>query len=298
MVIKNYQCLAYSDACNVLGAQYSISRNEKNMLEKTITGLKLLQFENLVPYSELMHAVTTRSGGVSPPPFHSLNLGTGTSDTPENIAANYTLLAKALGFDLHTVVTAHQSHGDRIVMIDSLPHQTVPIPHAHALDGYDAFVTKHLGIVLMVRIADCVPVILYDPDQKVVALVHAGWRGTLAGIVRKTAAILIEECNCSTATIRAGIGPAIGPCCFSVQPDVAHLFRSKYGDSGFVTTIAGGPHIDLPSINRRQLLSAGIMPEHIEVAGLCTACNLNLFFSHRGEKGKTGRFVLCAGLRA
>ncbi|MCX8043739.1 MAG: peptidoglycan editing factor PgeF [Desulfobacterota bacterium] len=268
------------------------------MIEKTVSGLKLLLFENLAPYGGLTHAVTTRIGGVSPPPFHSLNLGTGTADAAENIEENYRRLAQALGFNLSSVVTSHQVHGDRIASINAIPNRQVQFPRAHALDGYDAFITDKKNIILMVRVADCVPIILYDPTNRVIALIHAGWRGTVASVALKTVEVMIRDYGCSPKTIRAGIGPSIGACCFSVRPDVAVLFHDRFGHNcPYIREASGTIYIDLAGLNWMQLQASGIRAEHIELSGICTACNLHLFFSHRGEQGKTGRFVLCAGLR-
>ena len=268
------------------------------MLEQTFSGLKLLLFESLASCAELTHAVTTRIGGVSPAPFHSLNLGINTGDAEKNVGENYARLAAALGFDLQTVVTSHQVHGDRIALIESLPAGAKHFPRTHAHDGYDALLTGQPGITLMIRVADCVPVILYAPDRNVLALVHAGWRGTLAGIAGKAVCAMVRS-GCRPDRIRAGIGPAIGPCCFSAHKDVADRFRTGFGAAGSVIAgDANGARIDLPGCNRLQLLDAGLRPGNIEMSGMCTACNLHLFFSHRGEQGKTGRFVLCAGLRA
>jgi YfiH family protein len=269
------------------------------MLEQTIDTLKLLLFENLSPYTRLFHAVSTRIGGVSPQPFHSLNLGIGTDDTQRNVLQNYTLLSRALQFDLQSVVTSHQVHQADIARVYTVPRRSRPFPQAHALSGYDAFITAQPGIALMVRVADCVPVILYAPDRNVLALVHAGWRGTLAGITKKTVGNMVREWGCAAENIRAGIGPAIGPCCFSVQQDVGAQFHSQCANAlSFMREKQGGIAIDLPEANRLQLLGAGCRHDHIELSGLCTACTLNLFFSHRGEKGKTGRFALIAGLRS
>lgn len=268
------------------------------MIENNVSGLKLLLFENIAPFAGLMHAVTTRIGGVSPPPYHSLNLGTGTGDAEANILTNYTLLGRALDFDLQTVVTSHQVHGSRIAVVEDVPCSAVRFPRAHALDGYDGLLTEQPGVVLMIRIADCVPIILYEPDRNMLALAHAGWRGTLASIAEKTVGEMLRR-GCRADRIYAGIGPAIGPCCFSVQSNTADRFRSSFGKGcPALHQAAAGARIDLPELNRLQLLRAGIPPDHIECAGLCTACSLHLFFSHRGEQGKTGRFVLCAGLRA
>lgn len=268
------------------------------MIEQTVDKLKFLLFENLSPYTRVFHAVSTRIGGVSPPPFHSLNLGTNTEDVWQNVMQNYTLLSRALQFDLQSVVTSHQVHQADIARVDTVPQRSVPFPRAHALDGYDAFITARPGIVLMVRVADCVPVILYEPVKNVLALVHAGWKGTLAGIAEKTVTEMVRGWGCAAENIRAGIGPAIGPCCFTVQQDVKALFQERFPNAGgFIHEKPGNAvTIDLPEANRLQLVEAGCRDQHIELSGRCTACTLNLFFSHRGEKGKTGRFALLAGL--
>jgi len=268
------------------------------MHEQTINGIRFLRFDSLSSYTCLFHAMSTRTGGISPAPFHSMNLGSGTPDAPENIRKNYDLLAKSLGFDLQTVVTSHQVHGSSIARIETVPQRKAPFPAEHILDGYDAFITATPGIVLMVRVADCVPVILFDPAKKALALVHAGWKGTLAGIAGKTANALGKEYGCDPENIRAGIGPAIGPCCFMVREDVSRLFFGTFPDAGsYVRREREGARIDLHEANRLQLLEEGLRPEHIEISPLCTACNLDLFFSHRGEQGKTGRLGLLAGLR-
>lgn len=268
------------------------------MKEKTINGIKLLSFEILNCYTGLFHAVSTRIGGISPAPFYSLNLGIHTEDAVRNISTNYAMLCSALHIDLQSVVTSHQVHETNIACIESMPARKYPFPLEHALNGYDAFITDKPGITLMVRIADCVPLILYDPAKQVLGVVHAGWKGTLAGITEKTVATLMHDYGCTPTNIKAGIGPSIGSCCFSVQKDVADLFHARFSNTRqCVYTTAGGTNIDLQEANRQQLISAGCAPDNIEMSRLCTACNLNLFFSHRGEKGKTGRFGLLACLR-
>jgi polyphenol oxidase len=261
--------------------------------------LKLARFKNLTGYPELFHCVTTRAGGESAVPFAGLNLGAHAGDSEGAVLANYEALSRALDFDLQKVITSHQVHGSEIACVAELPQRMNPFPFGHALEGYDGFITALPGISLMVRVADCVPVILYAPEKKTVSVVHAGWRGTAAGIVKKAAGLMVAQYGCDVSSIVAGIGPAIGPCCYEVKGEVAESFRPLPGSSRFLFQEA--PDIftlDLQEANRQQLIGAGLPPEHIEMSWLCTACNLDLFFSHRGEQGKTGRFALVAGLRA
>jgi polyphenol oxidase len=262
--------------------------------------LKFAQFSSLSGFPELFHSVTTRAGGVSPEPFSSLNLGNNTGDSEAHVLANYELLSRALGFDLQTVVSSHQVHGTEIAVINKAPARTKPFPAAHLLDGYDGFITALPNIPLLVRIADCVPVILYEPDCKVLAVIHAGWKGTVGGISAKAAALMAHHYQCDMKKIRAGIGPSIGPCCYEVRQDVAQCFRNIMGTKRFLMAEADKNlfSLDLQEANKMQLIESGLSPDHIELSWLCTACNSNLFFSHRGEKRKTGRFTLVAGLRS
>lgn len=260
--------------------------------------LEFAQFKNLSSFPELFHGVTTRAGGISPEPFNSLNLGGNTGDSAANVEENYGRLSRTMGFDLQSVVSSHQIHGTEIAVIDTAPARSMPFPAAHALDGYDGFITAVPNIPLLVRVADCVPVILYEPGSKTLAVVHAGWKGTAGGIAAKAAGLMVRHYKCDIKKIRAGIGPSIGPCCYEVGQDVAACFRKSTGNRRFLMPEAENLFsLDLQEANRQQLLEVGLMPESIELSWLCTACNSNLFFSHRGEKGKTGRFALIAGLR-
>lgn len=261
--------------------------------------LEFAQFRSLSGFPELFHAVTMRAGGVSSDPFSSLNMGNATGDNEADVQANYEHLARALHFDLQTVVSSNQVHGTDLAIINTAPKRSKPFPAAHALDGYDGFITATPNIPLLVRVADCVPVILYEPYRKALAVVHAGWKGTAGGIAAKAAGLMVQHYQCDIKKIRAGIGPSIGPCCYEVRQDVAECFRKIMGNKRFLMPEAAENifSLDLQEANRQQLIAAMLEPENIELSWLCTACNSNLFFSHRGEKGKTGRFALIAGLR-
>ncbi len=204
-------------------------------------------------------AFSTRLGGVSAPPFDSLNLGLLTDDAQEAVEENRHRLAAALGFEPEQVAFARQVHGTRLL------EQPVELTEA------DGHVLRELGLAALVFTADCLPVAVAGP--KGVAMLHAGWRGLAGGILAAGAA--------AVEATSAAIGPGIGPCCYQVGDEVLAAF-SDLGEG-----IADGPMLDLPEVARRQLAAAGVA--RVESAGLCTSCEAELFFSHRRDEGRTGR---------
>jgi YfiH family protein len=180
----------------------------------------------------------------------------------------------------------------------------------------DALITRERGIALALSFADCTPITLYDPNERVLGIAHGGWRGTARGIVFATIKAMQEHFGCQPANIYAGIGPAIGACCYEVSEAVQDLFmgtaqfadmpadrryRSWVRESADFSTLPfpdkTSLRLDLWATNRNQLLIAGLHPTHIEVAGICTRCHRERFFSHRGEHGLTGRFPVVMALR-
>jgi polyphenol oxidase len=205
-------------------------------------------------------AFSARLGGVSEPPFDSLNLGILTEDDPESVTRNRHRLAEALGHEPEQIVFALQVHGTRLI-----DHPTLEeVPEA------DGHVVRKPGFVPMVLVADCLPVALYGPGG--LALVHAGWRGLAGGILDAAAERVEAEA--------AAIGPGIGPCCYEVGEEVLDAFAELDG-------VVEGRMLDLPEVARRQLAGAGV--SRVESAGLCTSCEEELFFSHRRDQGRTGR---------
>lgn len=209
-------------------------------------------------------AFTTRLGGVSEAPFDSLNLGVLTDDAKENVARNRRRLAAALDRDSEEIVFARQVHGAEL-----LAHRG-PQRGAEPREA-DGHVLTDPGLAALVFVADCLPVALAGPSG--VAMLHCGWRGLAAGIVARGA----EEIGATDAAI----GPGIGPCCYEVGAEVLETF-ARLGDG-----IARDRMLDLPEVAGRLLREAGV--ERVESAGLCTACNPELFFSHRRDAGLTGR---------
>jgi polyphenol oxidase len=208
-------------------------------------------------------AFSTRLGGVSEPPFDSLNLGILTDDERSAVGENRSRLAAALGLAPEQVVFALQVHGTRLI-----DHSVDPPDAIAEADGH---VVRESGVAPLVFVADCLPVALRGPGG--LAMVHAGRRGLAGGILREAAV--------AVGATRAAIGPGIGPCCYEVGEEVIGAF-AHLGEG-----VARGRMLDLPEAARRQLTGAGV--ENVESAGLCTSCEEELFFSHRRDRGRTGR---------
>lgn len=239
----------------------------------------------------LKHAVSTRKGGVSGAPFHGLNFSFRVGDRPARVEENRRLFARAVGVDARRLVTVNQVHGDAVVCAAAgdagKGAQDNPVS-----DG-DAILTNLPGLPLFIQTADCLPVILADPVRKVVGVVHAGWKGSYAGIAAKAVAKMADHYGSDPHEVRALLGPAIGPCCFEVDPEMKTRLETlhAWGGGVFRDGFHGKPHLDLEDLNARQLLEAGVTEEHLIRTGICVVENLDLFFSHRAEQGATGRFA-------
>jgi YfiH family protein len=248
------------------------------------------QFSIFSGRTDLTHGVFTRLGGHSRPPWASLNTGHSVGDDLEAVEANHELIYGALGVRREDVVSPHQVHSTTVRVVTERDRGQV-------CPKTDALVTATPGVVLMLRFADCVPILLYDPVQRVVGLAHAGWRGTVAGMAGAAVQTMVDELDCCPADILAGIGPSIGPCCYEVGENVAEAMFCAFSDvTGLLEPGADGHwQLDLWAVNQRQLADAGV--HSIEVAGTCTACHTDEWFSHRAEQGKTGRLGALIGLR-
>ncbi len=227
-------------------------------------------------------AFPTREGGVSAPPFDGLNLGLSVGDATEAALENRRRFAAALGIDLAHWVVPGQVHGTRLVAVGETEAGCGARDTASAIADADALLTSTPGLGLVISHADCVPVVLVAAGETgpLVATVHAGWRGMLAGIVEQAAAALSRRGR----LLGAVVGPAIGPCCFTVDEELRRRFDARY--PGVVTVAA----VDLWACARRQLETSGVPRRDISVTGLCTSCDTR-FFSHRRDRGETGRHL-------
>jgi hypothetical protein len=239
----------------------------------------------------LHHAIITRRGGVSPQPWDSLNLGSTVGDDPERVRENRRLALSALECNPASIYEVWQVHGVEVV-IAKTPRDSKS-PHQQA----DAILTDRPGLTLIMRFADCVPVLLHDPVHKVAGIAHAGWMGTVRGTVRFAVEAMQKNYDSNPADIQAAIGPSIGPDHYEIGADVVIQVRQAFGRnaSSLLSTSAGSVKFDLWAANRLLLEQAGV--RHVEVAGLCTACHTKDWYSHRAEKGRTGRFGAIIALK-
>ncbi|HYZ90064.1 MAG TPA: peptidoglycan editing factor PgeF [Myxococcales bacterium] len=252
----------------------------------------------------VVHGFSVRTGGVSRGPYQSLNVGRGVGDDPRAVDENLRRLAAAAGFSgADAFVSAHQVHGDRVVAATrgSTPREVLP-PSAPPIADVgqdadspiraDAVISLERGAAAAVRVADCVPVLLYAPDVGVACAVHSGWRGARAAIAARGVRALQLVAGADPARIVAAIGPCIGRCCYEVGADLASSFRNQYGPrAADDPQSAAKPHLDLRFCVESALISAGVSKDRIEHAGGCTSCDISAFFSHRRDRGTTGRHL-------
>ncbi len=268
-------------------------------LQTDLRAIHFLQFAVLARRAELVHGVSRRTGGASEGHLASLNLSYAVGDEPGRVAANRDAFCAALGVDPAGVVCAQQVHGVEVARVGRAEGGRGYADRATAVVGADALIADEPGVYLWLTFADCVPVLLYDPVRRAVGLAHAGWRGTVGHIAARTAEAMAREFGTRPADLIAGVGPAIGPCCYQVGPEVAEAVRAAFPDAPDLLRPddAGRERLDLPLANARLLARAGVPPERIELAGYCTACRTDLFYSHRAEQGRTGRMAAVIGLR-
>lgn len=273
-------------------------------------------------------AFSLRRGGVSPRPFDSLNFSTQEGDSIENVRQNFQILGERLDIDPQRIVTCRQIHGDEVVIVNGRPNRP---PKA------DAIISTAPGIYPTVKTADCVPILLVDPVRRISAAVHVGWRGAVLRIARKVVQTMNRKFKSKPEELIAAVGPAIGKCCYEVDGKVLKPFRESLPEAdqfirstpkpiGHMDDRHGGrfhhnpvgpaflpatdsehprvsensrkAFLDLPGVARFELISGGVPEQNIHSVDLCTSCRSDLFFSHRRDKGQTGRHIAVAGFRS
>ena len=238
--------------------------------------LDVFTFWNLSQVPGIRHAVSTRSGGVSEGRCESLNVSYSVGDASDKVDENLRRVASAVGAQREDLFAAYQVHGRAVTVVDA---QTAPRPRC------DVLITASPARTLMLRYADCTPVLLVDPVRRCVAAVHAGWRGSAVRAAGAAVEALSNAFGSVPGDLLAGIGPAIGPCCYEVGQDVVEAFADR-------PELFSGGKLDLWESNRQALIDAGVVPGQIEVASICTQCESDRFFSHRANGGQpAGRFA-------
>ncbi len=260
------------------------------MLRIDIDGVRIYRFETLA-VEGLVHGVFTRLGGVSQGPFATLNVGHTVGDAPDAVAENQARIFSRMGTQAAQVVTARQVHGNHVAVVQAGDGGRV-------MDNTDGLVTAAPGLALMLRFADCQPIVLYDPVHHAVGLIHAGWRGIAQGMAYRAVEKMQGAFGTRPEALLAGLGPAIGPCCYTVGDDVASAMGYALPEwrEAMTSLEEGQWRLDLSAANAQQLTAAGV--RNIEQAQMCTSCHHDVFFSHRADQGRTGRFAAVVYLQA
>jgi polyphenol oxidase len=286
---------------------------------------RLFLTSRLLAAHGVVHGFSVRAGGVSTGPHASLNLSRAVGDDPRAVDENLHRLARAAGLAADAFASADQVHADRVVGAlhsgmreifsastsaqatgeepggSSAPAGGRSAKGAASDDAVqaDAIVALEPAVAASVRIADCVPILLYAPDAGLAAAVHSGWRGARLSIAGRGVRALQHVAGADPASLLAAIGPSIGRCCYEVSADLAATFRALFGaDAADDPARVPRPHLDLRRVVESALVAAGVRPERIEHVGGCTSCDASLYFSHRRDRGRTGRHLAFIAARA
>lgn len=253
-------------------------------------GVATFTFPRLGDPKVLAHAISTRVGGTSKKNHGSLNISYKVQDDPTRVDENRYLLSEATGMDLSRAAWVDQTHSDKVMKLDA---SNRPAKGGSLGEG-DGIITNETNIPIFILVADCLPVLFFDPVHKAMGLAHAGWRGTVSHIVAKTLLAMGEAYGTKPEEVRAALGPCIGSCCYEVGEDVQKEFSSVFPWSGEVLQKSSTQHwkLDLAEANARQLLEIGVKEDNLIRSGLCTVGNIQSFYSHRAEAAEdkpTGR---------
>ena len=274
------------------------------MIERSGDRCVYLLFERLSQAPGLLHGVFTRKGGYSAPPFDGLNVATTTGDDPASARHNQRVIASELGLPL---ISARAAHGvDHCVIERRSPDESDETLRDRTRQMVaDAMITAEIGLGLFWGFGDCAPILLYDPRHRVIALAHGGWRGAAGAIGPRTIDAMRERFGSRPEELIAGVGPAIQSCCYQVNDVVYDAFQHDLrarDNATFIQRADDGAglalYLDVTESNARQLLAAGVRPNHLDVAPHCTGCAADLFYSHRKRPHADGRFGVVVGLAA
>lgn len=252
----------------------------------------VITYNLLNKFNEIAHFCTSREGGVSMGNYASFNLSPFSGDNSEKIAENQQILCDQLGIETHQIIIPFQTHGTEIREINTEFFQLTTKEKSQYLNGIDAIFTKSPRVCIGITTADCVPILFFDPVKQVIAAAHAGWRGTCARIAEKTVSTLIEKYNCNPADILVTIGPSISAEVYEIGKEVVEKFENaRFNTSAIVEKRGETYYLDLWKANQQSLENAGVQPEHIEIAGICTFTEHEQFFSARRLGIKSGRML-------
>ena len=247
----------------------------------------------------IVHAISTRFGGVTRAPFDTMDLALHTGDDAALVWKNRQLFCAALGLQAERICTPQQVHGEHILRVTEQDAGRGSRSYEDAIADTDALITDVPELPLLLCFADCTPLLFFDPVHRAVGAAHGGWKGTVQKIAQKTVLRMQQEFGTKPEECLVGIGPAIGPCCYEVGEDVVSRFSKAFpGQEQKLFHRQGqSVHLSLWEANRLQLTEIGVKIEHIDAADVCTACNSRLFFSYRADNGRTGRIAAIIALK-
>lgn len=273
---------------------------KSHMQIKEKNGVTWLSYPAFEQFQDIVHAFSTRLGGVSQGIYSSMNLSFTRGDEESAVYENYRRLAAAVGFAAEDIVTSDQTHTANVRVVteeDRGNGLTKPRPYTDV----DGMITNVPGLVLATFYADCVPLYFIDPVRHAIGLSHSGWRGTVAKIGRVTVDKMREMYGTDPQDLYTAIGPSICQDCYEVSEDVIlefqNSFEKKYWDLLFYRKENGKYQLNLWEANRLIMLEAGVKEEHISMPGICTCCNPEFLFSHRASHGKRGNLGAFLGIR-
>lgn len=256
--------------------------------------VEFLKFSLLEDTGMVSHGFSTRLGGVSTGDCSSMNLSYARGDAKKAVDENYRRIADAMGFAVDSIVCSDQTHTTNVICVDEKDKGngiTKPRPYTDV----DGLVTNVPGVTLATFYADCVPLYLVDPVQKVIGLSHSGWKGTVGNIGARTVAVMCQNYGSKPEDILTVIGPSICKDCYEVSQDVAEQFQKAYSEDLWNSIMYdkgnGKFQLNLWEACRLNFLGAGILPEHIVMPEICTCCNPEYLFSHRASKGRRGNLA-------
>lgn len=264
------------------------------MIEVNTQKISYLQYAHLTEYSQIVHFVSTRKGGISSAPGAGLNVGFHVNDAPENVMKNREILAQAVGISSQSFCLLNQVHGCRVAVVGKQDQGKGVMAYEDSIANTDALVTNEARVCLNVLSADCVCLLFYDPVKQAIGAAHSGWKGTVKKIAAETVRTMQHEFGSKPQDILIGIGPGISPKIYEVGEEVEKAVAEAFGTTNGLVGYhpeTGNPHFNLWAAIDRTLTEVGIPSENIEHSELCTYQNDDLFFSYRRDKGKTGRFT-------
>lgn len=273
--------------------------NSKTMVTNEKNSVVFLTFPKLNAKPGQCHAFSTRFGGVSKGSCASMNFSFLLDDNDAAVRENFARFCTAFGADAEKAVLTQQTHTANVRIVTKEDAGKGLLKERDYTD-VDGLITNEPGITLVTQYADCTPLVFFDPEKKVVATSHAGWRGTVSLIGAKTVELMCENFGCDPKDIIAGIGPSIGGCCYEVDDPVINEIRKlDFLDFGACYTDKGNGKymLDLKEVNREILVHSGLLPENIDTSDLCTCCNSHVFHSHRATGGKRGTLAMMIALK-